>query len=390
MADTKTWTIRTGVGLVLVCGLAAGGYGIVHAASGSHDGALAGTDTASRSAAKPSGSSSPPSSWPNGGFRRGGAGFGPGAFGRVGAGFGPGSFGLGGASGTVATVATRSFTVKTQQGSTHTVDTTASTTYYEAVSKVGASALKAGERVAISFTRPASSAAGSSSAGTAKSVTPVAATVNIILPTLQGEVVSNSGGTIVIEDAQGFQRTVDTSGSTTYTEAGATVPTSAVTNGLDIIAFGTIASDHTDLDATTVEVIGPVAAGKVTKISGTTITVSSPWGGGGSTTIATTPSTIFRKGGKASSLARLKVGDIVTAIGTRESGGTFAATAVSFGSLASTPRNAGGLGLGGGFFGGVGSRPSFGGSGAPGPVPAAAGGGLDGASGFGSSSLLTY
>ncbi|HXY44929.1 MAG TPA: DUF5666 domain-containing protein [Acidimicrobiales bacterium] len=384
---SKKWAIRTGVGLVAVCGLAAGGYGVAHAAgAGRASVALTASPSSSGSSGEGSSSSSTRHGWfgrGGAGFGRGAAGFGPGGagFGPGGAGFGPSAFGRIGAAGTVGTVGSASFTLTTRQGGTLTVDTTKSTTYFEALSKVSASALKPGEQVAVVFTPPAAAPA-SSGATTTGSVTPTAATVDIILPSLQGTVLSISGGTIVIEDSQGFHRTIDTTTSTTYSEAGTTVSATAVTDGLDIVAFGSIAADHTDLDATTVEVTGPVAGGKVTNVSGTTITVSAPWGTG-STKITTTSSTIFRNGDKSSSIVAVKLGDLLTAIGTRASDGTFAATAVRFGSLPSAGAGGAWSTQGGGFFKGPGPM-GFGDPFGVGRAPVAPGGGVDGATGFGS------
>jgi hypothetical protein len=172
-------------------------------------------------------------------------------------------------------------------------------------------------------------------------------------------VLSDTGGTIVVADGQGFHRTIDTTGSTTYSEAGATVSSSTVSLGVDVVAYGSIAANHTDLDAATVEVVGPVTAGKVTKVSGTNITVSALQGGG-SVTISTTHVTVFRTDGKVSSISSVKVGDLLVAIGTRESAHAFAASSVRFGTLGNSHGGAGrGHGPGGGGF-----RPfAFGGEG---------------------------
>lgn len=356
----RTWTAKVGIAALIAGGLAAGGYGIAQAAVGSASrGATSSAVTASSGSSGSSAGSG--YGWPGGGPLLGGGfrGFG---------GFGP-------ARGTVETVQSGSFTLKTGQGTTLTIDTTGSTTYYEALSKVSASALKSGEQVSVVFTRPSASAGTS----TSSSVTPTAARVDIILPSLEGQVVSDSAGTIVVSDREGFHRTIDTTGSTTYSEAGTTVPASAVTNGVDVVAYGSIAANKTDLNAMSVEVVGPVASGKVTKLSGTTITVSLPQGT--SMTITTTSSTIFESSGKASSLSSVKVGDMLVVIGTRESNGTFAATAVRFGAVSEAPGAGGWVGFAGPGRSGFGGFPGVGLAG-PGGAGAHSFGGFGGFSGF--------
>lgn len=280
--------------------------------------------------------------------------------------------------GTVKSISSGSFRVTTRRGAIVTVDTTAATTYEEALSKVTASALRVGQQVAVLFRRP--TAATSASPVSASPPTVTAASVDIILPSLEGRVVSISGGTIVVSDLEGFHRTIVTTDATTYLEAGTSVSASALTTGADLVAFGAIASNHTDLDATTVEIVGPVAGGKVTKVSGTTITVSA-LAGGRTLEITTTPTTIFRNNGKTSSLSAIKVGDVVLAIGSRQSTTTFAATAVRFGSLSSI--GAGGAPSGPGGWAGYGGPAARGFGGAVLPGSARAGGGRFGFGGFG-------
>jgi hypothetical protein len=67
-------------------------------------------------------------------------------------------------------------------------------------------------------------------------------------PILFGTVKSVRGTTILITDLQGFTRTIITSATTTYKD-GLTADPAA---GTKLIAVGTVASDGTDLDATTI------------------------------------------------------------------------------------------------------------------------------------------
>jgi hypothetical protein len=137
-----------------------------------------------------------------------------------------------------------------------------------------------------------------------------------------------------------------------------TVSASAVTAGEQVEAFGTVAADRTELDAGTVAVVGPLAGGKVTGISGATITAQSPRG---TIRISTSSSTIFASNGRASSLAAVKKGDFVLALGLQTST-TVTASGVWFGTTAGGAGSPGiGLGLGapafGAFPGGIGGQP---------------------------------
>lgn len=347
--SSRRWAAMTGAAAVLAAGLGLTGYVVARAASSSPSHPAAADASTSNSG------SSHGSGAPGGRAFRGALGFpGPRSFGRNGAVAG------GGAMGTVEHLDATSFTLQSARGTTLTVVTTGSTTYYEALSKVSASTLRDGDHVVVLFKRPA---AGSPSTATSKLT---ATRVDIVLPSLGGEVLSDAGGTIVIADSQGFHRTIVTSTSTRYFEAGTSVAANAVRPGTDVVAVGSIASDHTDLDAAAVEVVGPSVAGKVTKISGSTITIT-PLRGGSTETVTTESSTIFRSGGASSSLAKLKRGDYVLVIGTRTSATSFAASAVRFGIAPKLPAGTGrgwggkGFGVGGPFGGPAGSPTAFGG-----------------------------
>ncbi len=339
--SSRRWAVTTGAAAVLAAGLGLSGYVVARAASGSTGKAPAATAASTSKAGASHGTGSGSRRWAGGG-----AGGWPGK-GRPGGMSGMGGVAGFGALGTIDHVGSTGFTVTTQRGTSLTIDTTKSTLYYEAQAKVSASALHAGENVVVQFKPPATTASGAS-LGTSKLT---AIRVEIVLPSLGGNVLSDAGGTIVVADQQGFHRTIVTSGSTRYVEAGATVAASAVHTGTDVVAVGTIAADHTDLDATVVEVVGPSVTGKVTKISGSTITIA-PLGGGGAVTVTTGSSTIFRSKGAASAFKALKRGDLLLAIGTPTGSTGFAASAVQFGSLPSMPPGMGRGGWGGGPFAG--------------------------------------
>jgi hypothetical protein len=158
-------------------------------------------------------------------------------------------------------------------------------------------------------------------------VTPTAANVNVVLPELSGKVTAMAGGTITLTDSQGFWRTVKASAKTTYTRSGESGDASDVTVGSQITAVGSVDADHTDLDASRINVVLPSLSGKVTAISGGMITLQ-PFGGR-SQTVDTTASTTFSDGGTAGSLGDVSVGDFISATGTHGSNGSFRAIEVS-------------------------------------------------------------
>jgi hypothetical protein len=169
-----------------------------------------------------------------------------------------GSFHLGGglggpgALGTVGSVTAGGFTVK-GPGATYTFTTSSSTVYREASVPVGRSQLTAGERVMVRASAPATSGATSRAA----------TEVDIVLPEVAGKVLSISGSQVVVQDGQGFWRTVDVSSSTAYGQAGKAAAASALKTGQYVVATGQIASDHTTLDASAVALLGssPAAGG---------------------------------------------------------------------------------------------------------------------------------
>jgi hypothetical protein len=154
-----------------------------------------------------------------------------------------------GAFGTVGSVTAGGFTVK-GPGATYTYTTSSSTVYREASVPVGRGALAAGERVLVRAEAPASSGATHSAAHE----------VEIVLPAVTGKVVSISGSQVVVEDGQGFWRTVAVSSSTAYGEAGKKAAASALKAGDYVVAMGLIAADHTTLDASAVGLLGTTPA----------------------------------------------------------------------------------------------------------------------------------
>jgi hypothetical protein len=146
-------------------------------------------------------------------------------------------------------------------------------------------------------------------------------------PGMAGAVKSVSGQTITIQDFMGFTRTIHTSSSTTYTKGGQSATSSAVTNGAEIAAQGTVDKNGTDLDASKVAVLLPRVAGTVQSVSGQSFVVEGR--DGAKHTVTTTGSTTFHQGrSQAASLADVKQGVRVVAMGDRQSNGDLTATSV--------------------------------------------------------------
>ena len=213
----KSRAVRVGGVSALMAGLLAGGYGIAAAATGS-SGSTSGSSSAAQGHTMPGDPGGP-------GPGRGGPGW-------------------GGAGGTITALGTGSFTVKTPGGSTETVDTTSSTTYSRDGASRSASALAVGERVRVRPTQASST--------TSSTVT--AASVDIVDPSIQGTVEGLSGNTLTIVDQQGFWRTVNLTGTTTYTDNGSSSSASALSDGETVVAFGSVDADHTSLDALSVAI----------------------------------------------------------------------------------------------------------------------------------------
>jgi hypothetical protein len=155
---------------------------------------------------------------------------------------GAGSF----AGGVVTAVTDTSITVRDMSGTSTTYSITSATTFSEGPTTITVSQLAVGQRVGIQL---------SSSSST------VAASIDVQLPVLFGTVTSVSDDTIVISDPEGFNRTILVDSSTTYTKSGASSAFDEVTVGSVISAEGTVDTNLTSLDASSVVIGTPDAAG---------------------------------------------------------------------------------------------------------------------------------
>lgn len=144
-----------------------------------------------------------------------------------------------GAHGTVTAVSASSITVKALDGTETTFAIDSSTTFKKERSDATAADVAVGSRVMVI---PSSSSA------------TTAGTIVVDLPHLAGTVTAVDGSTITISDQEGFWRTISTSGSTTYTTNGSAGSAADVVVGKVVMAEGSVASDHTTLNASSVTV----------------------------------------------------------------------------------------------------------------------------------------
>ncbi len=261
----------------------------------------------------------------------GGGGFGtgfaaPGAFGAaIG---GPASGDSPGGGHKVATISGTMITVTGPGSKSTTYQITSSTTYSVDGIPAPASAVHVGDHVIVRAPFDSGRFKGPNASTTTTTAGPTqAVSVNVVLPSLIGTVHSVGHGQFVLVDSQGFWRTVNTSGSTSYLQSGTSASASVVVAGAQVEAAGTVDSDHTSLDASTVNVILPSVAGQVSAIAGTNIIVSGF--DGSTTTVTTSGATHFTAGGKPGSIGDVKVGDVLTASGTKSSNGDLAAVTVT-------------------------------------------------------------
>ncbi|MGB8196271.1 MAG: DUF5666 domain-containing protein [Acidimicrobiales bacterium] len=156
------------------------------------------------------------------------------------------------ASGVVSALGTNSITLKGRRGTT-TYTTTGTTTYFEGKTAGVVGDLAVGERVSLDLT--------STSPQTVTKVT-------IALDVVIGKVTGVSGNVITITGFHNTTLTVDVSGTTTYTSAGAASSLTAVVAGVVIVAVGLPGSSAGSLNATTVNIGAGFGHGPIGPIGG--------------------------------------------------------------------------------------------------------------------------
>jgi hypothetical protein len=268
--------------------------------------------------------------------------------------YGPGS--LRGSAGqvaiTIAKIDGSKLSLQTTDGWTRTIDATGA-----AITKGGqtiaVTALKVGDQINFREARQ--------SDGTYKITT-----IEVLVPTASGTVTAVGAGSVTITQSDGSSKTLTLTGSTTYSEAGATVSKSAVVVGVRISAQGTVDSAGS-FTATAITIAPSSVQGTVASKTSATIVVTTK--AGKTVTIDVSAATKYSvRGVSAPTLANVAVGDRITAAGTLNADGSLNATTVQ-----AAPNDQPGFGGGGHGFGRGHGFGGSGGSTTPQPSAAASG-----------------
>lgn len=245
---------------------------------------------------------------------------------------------LPGVHGTVAKVSGDTLTITTPKGA-QTVTLTASTTFVKDANQTATRA-----DITVGTAIEAQGTLNSDGSLTAE-------TVHIISPHVAGKVASVSGDTITVTTRQGTT-IVYLTAATTVHKGRQTAAQTDIAVGDMILATGTKNADGS-LTASNVVIAQPMTVGKIAAINGQTLTITTPKG---SETVKLTATTTITDGlsGTAVAASSLKTGEYVLVEGTRNSDGSFTATALHV--LASLPAMPGGPGFPGGPGGGFGGH----------------------------------
>lgn len=252
---------------------------------------------------------------------------------------GPGMRGPGGGL-TVTSVANGTISATQRNGTAVTIHVTSGTTYTRAGKTVAASAVAKGDSIAVKGQRNGDGSVN-------------ATNVQIVLPNYNGKVTAISGSTLTIQSGpNGATETIHVLSGATIRRGGQSAALSDIAVGDTISATGDLNGDKS-LNAEAIEINVPRVGGAITAIAGADITIKDPFGG--TLVVHTTASTSFVSITKGTSgpvqntitLAALKVGDTISASGTRNSDGSLNALTVQ-----QFPGGFGGPGRRGGTWGG--------------------------------------
>jgi hypothetical protein len=235
---------------------------------------------------------------------------------------------------TVTAVDGTKLALETENGWTRTIDATGATVTKDGAT-VALSTLKVGDQIVFRETLKDDG-------------TYTINAITVIQPAVAGTVASVSGSTVTVTQRDGSTSKVVLTSTTTYQLAGAVATKDAVVTGAQIVARGALASDGT-LTASSVDVAPATSAGTVKEKGSSSLTLTTR--DGSAVTIKVSSSTTYQVGGVTTpTLADVKVGDIVTAAGSRNADGSLSATIVR-------SQAAGQFGGPGGGFGGPGGMP---------------------------------
>ena len=232
---------------------------------------------------------------------------------------GPGWYGpasIRGSAGQVAIAITKidgsKLSLQTTDGWTRTIDATGAT-ITKGGQTIAATALNVGDQINFREARQ--------SDGTYKITT-----ISVVVPTASGTVATVGSGSVTITEFDGSSKTLTLTGSTTYSEAGATVSKTALVAGVKISAQGTVDSAG-NFTATAITIAPSSVQGTVASKTTSTIVVTTA--AGKTATIDVSSSTKYSvRGVSAPTLADVAVGDRLVAQGTLNADGSLNATTV--------------------------------------------------------------
>jgi hypothetical protein len=241
---------------------------------------------------------------------------------------------LGGGTAQVAITITKidgsKLSLQTTDGWTRTIDATGAT-ITKAGQTIAVTDLKVGDQINFRESRQ--------SDGTYKITT-----IQVVVPTASGTVSAVGSGSVTITQFDGSSKTLTLTGSTTYSEAGATATKSALVVGVRISAQGMVDSAG-NFTATAITIAPSSVQGTVASKTATTIVVTAT--AGKTVTVDVSSATKYSvRGVSAPTLADVAVGDRIAAQGTLNADGSLNATMVQ-----ASPNDQPGFGGFGGFSG---------------------------------------
>ena len=233
--------------------------------------------------------------------------------------FGPGWFAPGGHRGVAGQVAItitkidgNKLSLQTTDGWTRTIDATGATVT-KGGQTIALTDLKVGDQISFRESKQLD--------GTYKITT-----IQVLVPTASGTVTAVGSASVTITQPDGSSKTLALTGSTTYSQAGATVSKSALIVGDRISAQGTVDSGG-NFSATAVAIAPASVEGTVASKTATTIVVTTA--AGKTVTVDVSSATKYSvRGVSAPTLANVAVGDRIAAEGTLNPDGSLAATVV--------------------------------------------------------------
>jgi hypothetical protein len=217
---------------------------------------------------------------------------------------------------TITAIDGSNISLKTDDGWTRTITVTSATTYTKGGQSITLGDLRVGDEVRFRQTRNTDG-------------TFTINAINVVLPSVAGEVTAVNGDTFTIKTRGNVTWTITTNGDTKYLLDGGNGAKADVKVGVKVGVVGT-QSGESALTATAVRIEAARLAGKVTAKTADTITIERL--GGGTATIHVSDSTKYHVPGKQdASLSDITVGGVILAHGRQRADGSIDAVSVAGG-----------------------------------------------------------